>query len=48
MRSLRAIQAEHELVWILAQKRRFLATQSLRASESRLPPFTFVRVGAQL
>jgi two-component system, LytTR family, response regulator len=39
-----AFQAEHELVWILTAKRRFLATQTLRAIESRLPPSTFVRV----
>ncbi len=39
-----AFQAEHELVWIITSKRRFLATQSLRAIESRLPPSTFVRV----
>jgi two-component system LytT family response regulator len=39
-----AFQAERELVWILTAKRRFLATQTLRAIESRLPPSKFVRV----
>jgi two-component system LytT family response regulator len=39
-----AFQAEHELVWILTAKRRFLATQTLRVIESRLPASTFVRI----
>jgi DNA-binding LytR/AlgR family response regulator len=32
-----AIQAEGELVWVITEKRKFLANQTLRALETRLP-----------
>jgi two-component system, LytTR family, response regulator len=39
-----AFQAEGELVWIVTAKRRFLATQTLRAIEAKLQPSSFQRV----
>ncbi len=39
-----AFQAEGELVWIMTAKRRYLATQSLRAVEARMQDRTFQRV----
>ena len=39
-----AFQAEGELVWIITSKQRFLATQSLRAIETRLEKSSFQRV----
>jgi two-component system, LytTR family, response regulator len=39
-----AFQAEGELVWIATAKSRYLATQSLRAIEGRMPGTTFQRV----
>lgn len=39
-----AIQAERELVWIIAAKQRLLATQSLCRVEERLPANQFQRV----
>ncbi len=39
-----ALQAEGELVWIVTAKRRFLASQTLRAIEARLYPTWFQRV----
>lgn len=39
-----AFQADGELVWIIAAKQRFLAAQSLRAIEARLPQPAFQRV----
>jgi two-component system LytT family response regulator len=39
-----AFQAERELVWIITAKQRYLATQSLRAIESRLGTQQFQRV----
>ena len=39
-----AFQAEGELVWILTPTRRYLATQTLRGLEERLPATMFLRV----
>jgi two-component system LytT family response regulator len=39
-----ALQAEGELVWIITPKRRYLASQTLRAIETRLHPLSFQRV----
>ena len=39
-----ALQAEGELVWIVTPKRRFMASQTLRALESSLQSFSFQRV----
>jgi two-component system LytT family response regulator len=39
-----ALQAEGELVWIITTKRKFLASQTLRAIEARLHPRSFQRV----
>jgi two-component system LytT family response regulator len=39
-----ALQAEGELVWIVTSKHRFMASQTLRALESSLQPFSFQRV----
>jgi DNA-binding LytR/AlgR family response regulator len=39
-----ALQAEGELVWIITPKRRFLASQTLRAIEGHLLPSSFQRV----
>ena len=39
-----AFQADRELVWIVTAKQRLLATQSLRAIESRLGAPQFQRV----
>jgi DNA-binding LytR/AlgR family response regulator len=39
-----AFQAEGELVWILTQKQKYLATQSLRAIEEKLAGLPFQRI----
>jgi two-component system LytT family response regulator len=39
-----ALQAEGELVWIVTPKRRFMASQTLRALETGLQSFSFQRV----
>jgi len=39
-----AFQADHEVVWVITGKQRYLATQTLRAIEGRLPNSTFQRV----
>jgi DNA-binding LytR/AlgR family response regulator len=39
-----ALQAEGELVWIVTPKRRFMASQTLRALETSLQSFSFQRV----
>jgi DNA-binding LytR/AlgR family response regulator len=39
-----ALQAEHDLVWIVTAKQRLLATQPLRGIEERLPANHFQRV----
>jgi len=39
-----ALQAERELVWIITQKRRFLANEPLHVIETRLHPASFQRV----
>jgi two-component system, LytTR family, response regulator len=39
-----AFQAEHDLVWIITARQKYLATQSLRAIEERLQGSTFRRV----
>jgi two-component system LytT family response regulator len=39
-----ALQAEGELIWIVTAKRRFLATQTLRAIEASLATSSFQRV----
>ncbi|HVO97393.1 MAG TPA: LytTR family DNA-binding domain-containing protein [Bryobacteraceae bacterium] len=39
-----ALQAEGELVWIVTEKRRYLASQSLRIMENSLPAPLFQRV----
>jgi DNA-binding LytR/AlgR family response regulator len=39
-----ALQADGELVWIVTEKRRFLASQTLRTIEGTLPPLQFQRV----
>ncbi len=39
-----AFQAEGELVWIITQKQRFLATQTLRAIEDKLAGLNFQRI----
>jgi two-component system LytT family response regulator len=39
-----ALQAEGELVWIVTSKRRFLASQTLRALETSLQSLSFQRV----
>ncbi len=39
-----AFQAEREVVWIVTARQKYIATQSLRGIERRLPPSTFQRV----
>ncbi|HMD70005.1 MAG TPA: response regulator [Bryobacteraceae bacterium] len=39
-----ALQAEHEIVWIHTARKRFMATQTLRAIDARLAGSTFQRV----
>jgi DNA-binding LytR/AlgR family response regulator len=39
-----AFEADHELVWILTQDRRYLATSSLRSIEQRLDGGRFTRI----
>jgi len=39
-----AFQAVREVVWIITARQKYIATQSLRGIESRLPPSTFQRV----
>ncbi len=39
-----AFQAEHEIVWILTARQRYMATQALRHIEARLRDTTFQRV----
>ncbi len=39
-----AFQAEHEIVWILTARQKFMATQALRHIEDRLQDSTFQRV----
>jgi DNA-binding LytR/AlgR family response regulator len=39
-----AFQAEHELVWIITRKQRYLAAQSLRAIEQKLARLNFARI----